>query len=98
MHSPDSILSENECPSMPCVHDVYYVCCQDALSVEINNLGISYGKELVEKPPLTSTEQKNHSNHTSVDREQFLRWEELRSATNYYFLLMIKLLRIFLII
>lgn len=98
MHSPDSILSENERLSMLCVDDGYYVCCQDALSIEINNLGISYGKELVEKPPLTSTEQKNHSNHTSVDREQFLRWEELRSATNDYFLLMINLLIIFLII
>ncbi|XP_070834158.1 polycystin-2-like protein 1 [Chaetodon trifascialis] len=46
---------------------------RDALCAEINNLGMNYGKELLEKPPVTPNEQKNHSSHTSVDREQFLR-------------------------
>ncbi|GAA6232563.1 polycystic kidney disease 2-like 1 protein [Lates japonicus] len=45
---------------------------RDALSAELNNLGMNYGKELMEKP-VTSNEQKNHSNQTSVDHEQFLR-------------------------
>ncbi|XP_045927352.1 polycystic kidney disease 2-like 1 protein [Micropterus dolomieu] len=46
---------------------------RDALSAELNNLGLTYGKELLEKPPVTSDEQKNHSSHTFVDREQFLK-------------------------
>ncbi|XP_056251997.1 polycystic kidney disease 2-like 1 protein [Seriola aureovittata] len=46
---------------------------RDALSAELNNLGINYGTELLEKPPVTSNEQKNHSSQTSVDREQFLK-------------------------
>ncbi|KAM9344848.1 polycystin-2-like protein 1 [Symphorus nematophorus] len=46
---------------------------RDALCAELNNLGINYGKELLEKPPVTSNEQKNHSSHTFVDQEQFLR-------------------------
>ncbi|XP_008299247.1 polycystic kidney disease 2-like 1 protein [Stegastes partitus] len=46
---------------------------RDALSAELNNLGMNYGKELLEKPPVTSSEKKNHSSQTSGDREQFLR-------------------------
>ncbi|XP_071337506.1 polycystin-2-like protein 1 [Trachinotus anak] len=42
---------------------------RDALSAELNNLGTNYGKEL-EKPPVTSSEQRNQ---TFVDREQFLK-------------------------
>ncbi|KAM3606549.1 uncharacterized protein V6R79_018486 [Siganus canaliculatus] len=49
---------------------------RDALCTELNNLGINYEKDLLEKPPMSSSEirsDKNHSNHNSVDREQFLR-------------------------
>ncbi|XP_073338526.1 polycystin-2-like protein 1 [Pagrus major] len=46
---------------------------RDALSAELNNLGMNYEKQLLEKPPVTSNEQKNQSSHTFVDREQFLR-------------------------
>nr|XP_046257929.1 polycystic kidney disease 2-like 1 protein [Scatophagus argus] len=46
---------------------------RDALSAEINNLGINYGKELLDKPLVTPNEQKNQSSHSFVDREQFLR-------------------------
>uniref|UniRef100_A0A3Q3WFN4 Uncharacterized protein n=1 Tax=Mola mola TaxID=94237 RepID=A0A3Q3WFN4_MOLML len=46
---------------------------RDALSAEINNLGIHYGKDLLEKPLVTSNEMKNNSSLTFVDREQFLR-------------------------
>ncbi|KAF1375983.1 hypothetical protein PFLUV_G00225850 [Perca fluviatilis] len=42
---------------------------RDALCAELNNLGTTYGKEVLEKPPVTSNEQKNHT----VDQEQFLR-------------------------
>ncbi|XP_069545902.1 polycystin-2-like protein 1 [Brachyistius frenatus] len=46
---------------------------RDALSAELNNLGRNYGKEPLEKPPVTSNELKSHSGQTSVDREVFLR-------------------------
>ncbi|XP_049456856.1 polycystic kidney disease 2-like 1 protein [Epinephelus fuscoguttatus] len=46
---------------------------RDALCAELNNLGMNYEKELLEKPPVTSNEQRNHSSHTLTDREQFLR-------------------------
>ncbi|XP_049926448.1 polycystic kidney disease 2-like 1 protein [Epinephelus moara] len=46
---------------------------RDALCAELNNLGMNYEKELLEKPPVTSNEQRNHSSHTLMDREQFLR-------------------------
>uniref|UniRef100_A0A8D0AJG7 Polycystin 2 like 1, transient receptor potential cation channel n=1 Tax=Sander lucioperca TaxID=283035 RepID=A0A8D0AJG7_SANLU len=46
---------------------------RDALCAELNDLGTTYGKEVLEKPPATSNEQKNHSSHTFVDQEQFLR-------------------------
>ncbi|XP_029306051.1 LOW QUALITY PROTEIN: polycystic kidney disease 2-like 1 protein [Cottoperca gobio] len=47
---------------------------RDALCTELNNLGMNYQKELLEKPTVTSNELKNHSNHTNqVDQEQFLR-------------------------
>ena len=49
-----------------------YFFYQDALSAELNNLGMNYEKELLEKPP-TSNEQKNQSSHNFVDRDQFLR-------------------------
>ncbi|KAM9364934.1 polycystin-2-like protein 1 [Pholidichthys leucotaenia] len=42
---------------------------KDALSVEINNLGMNYEKELQEKPPVTSS----HSTQMFVNREHFLR-------------------------
>ncbi|KAK2824027.1 hypothetical protein Q5P01_021202 [Channa striata] len=45
---------------------------RNALNAELNNLGMNYGKELLEKPPTTSNEQKN-SSQTTVDQEQFLR-------------------------
>uniref|UniRef100_A0A3Q1IC67 EF-hand domain-containing protein n=1 Tax=Anabas testudineus TaxID=64144 RepID=A0A3Q1IC67_ANATE len=44
---------------------------RNALSAEINDLGMNYGKELLEKPPVISTEQNNHSCQTTVDWEQF---------------------------
>uniref|UniRef100_UPI0037E73607 polycystin-2-like protein 1 n=1 Tax=Semicossyphus pulcher TaxID=241346 RepID=UPI0037E73607 len=46
---------------------------RDALCAELNNLGINYRKELLEKPPVTSSEEKNHSVHTFVDQEKFFR-------------------------
>ncbi|XP_058507894.1 polycystin-2-like protein 1 [Solea solea] len=46
---------------------------RDALSAELNNLGKNYEKELMEKPAVTSTEQKNHSSQIYVDLEQFLK-------------------------
>ncbi|XP_040906119.1 polycystic kidney disease 2-like 1 protein [Toxotes jaculatrix] len=46
---------------------------RDAVSAELNNLGMNYGKELLEKPPVASNEQKNNSSQTSVDQEQFLK-------------------------
>ncbi|XP_010792526.1 polycystic kidney disease 2-like 1 protein [Notothenia coriiceps] len=46
---------------------------RDALSAELNNLGINYQKDVLEKPPVTSNDQKNHSSPTSVDQEEFLR-------------------------
>lgn len=52
---------------------VFIFFYQDALSAELNNLGMNYEKELLEKPPLTSNEQKNQSGHSFVDRDQFLR-------------------------
>ena len=48
---------------------------QDALCAELNNLGMNYEKELREKPTVASNGQKNHTSHTFMDREQFLRWE-----------------------
>lgn len=52
---------------------VFIFFYQDALSAELNKLGMNYEKELLEKPPVTSSEQKNQSSHTFVDRDQFLR-------------------------
>ncbi|XP_034754564.1 polycystic kidney disease 2-like 1 protein isoform X2 [Etheostoma cragini] len=46
---------------------------RDALCAELNDLGTTYGKEVLEKPPVTSNEQQNHSSHAFVDREQFIR-------------------------
>lgn len=51
---------------------VFIFFYQDALSAELK-LGMNYEKELLEKPPVTSNEQKNQSSHTFVDRDQFLR-------------------------
>lgn len=65
-----------------CLFMMVFPFLQDALCTEINNLGINYGKELLEKPPVASNEQKNHSSHTSVDLEQFLRWEKLLHLTS----------------
>ena len=63
------------------LHQHCQICCQDALSAEINNLGIHYGKDLMEKPLGMSNEMKNNSSPTYVDREQFLRWEKFKAAT-----------------
>ncbi|XP_029377218.1 polycystic kidney disease 2-like 1 protein isoform X2 [Echeneis naucrates] len=46
---------------------------RDALSAELNNLGMNYGKELMEKPPVTANEQNSHCNQTFADQEQFLK-------------------------
>ncbi|XP_062286585.1 polycystin-2-like protein 1 [Scomber scombrus] len=46
---------------------------RDALCAELNNLGMNYEKDLLEKPTMTSNDQKNHSSQTTVDREQFIR-------------------------
>uniref|UniRef100_A0A8C4GU66 Polycystic kidney disease 2-like 1 n=1 Tax=Dicentrarchus labrax TaxID=13489 RepID=A0A8C4GU66_DICLA len=46
---------------------------RDALCAELNNLGRNYEKELLEKPPVTSNEQNNHSGQTFADQEQFVR-------------------------
>ncbi|KAA8577669.1 hypothetical protein FQN60_003423 [Etheostoma spectabile] len=46
---------------------------RDALCAELNDLGTTYGKEVLETPPVPSNEQQNHSSHTFVDREQFIR-------------------------
>ena len=58
----------SECRQSGLITMVPFVC-QDALCAELNNLGTTYGKEVLEKPPVTSNEQKNHT----VDQEQFLR-------------------------
>lgn len=68
---------------------------QDALSAELNNLGMNYGKELMEKPPVTSNDQKNQSSQTFVDQEQFLRWVKFLHSTydmfrSSYFVLQIR--------
>lgn len=49
-------------------------CVQDALSAEINNLGVNYGKD----SSVGATEQRNTWSQTFVDREQFLRWEKFK--------------------
>ncbi|XP_068597658.1 polycystin-2-like protein 1 [Brachionichthys hirsutus] len=46
---------------------------RDALSAELNNLGINYGTGLLGKPPVTSSEQRNISGHSLEGGEQFLR-------------------------
>ncbi|KAM7409108.1 hypothetical protein PAMA_002695 [Pampus argenteus] len=46
---------------------------RDALCAELNNLGMNYGKDLLEKPPVTLNDQRNHSSQAFVDQEQFLR-------------------------
>lgn len=48
---------------------LFYV--QDALSAEINNLGVNYGNHL----PVSGNEQRNSWSQTFVEQEQFLRWE-----------------------
>ncbi|CAJ1066583.1 polycystic kidney disease 2-like 1 protein [Xyrichtys novacula] len=45
---------------------------RDALCAELNSLGMVYGKDLLEKPPVTLNEQKNHSVHSFADQERFL--------------------------
>ncbi|XP_061645923.1 polycystin-2-like protein 1 isoform X2 [Phyllopteryx taeniolatus] len=46
---------------------------RDALTAELNNLGMNYGKDFGGKPPVSLSDQKNNSGHTFMDREQFLR-------------------------
>lgn len=66
----------------PHFHDGFSLLfCQNALSAEINDLGMNYGKELLEKPPVISTEQNNHSCQTTVDWEQFQRWKTFLHLT-----------------
>lgn len=45
---------------------------QDALSDEINNLGVNYGKD----SSAGGSEKRKSWSQTFVDREQFLRWEK----------------------
>lgn len=45
---------------------------QDALSAEINNLGVNYEKD----SSVGANGQRNNWSQTFVDREQFLRWEK----------------------
>lgn len=56
-----------------CVSDGLNIWFQDALSAEINKLGLTYGKETLEKNPGASHENKDPSRHTFVDFEQFSR-------------------------
>lgn len=49
-------------------------CVQDALSAEINNLGVNYGKD----SSVGATEQRNTWSQTFVDHERFLRWEKFK--------------------
>uniref|UniRef100_A0A3Q3LYW7 Polycystic kidney disease 2-like 1 n=1 Tax=Mastacembelus armatus TaxID=205130 RepID=A0A3Q3LYW7_9TELE len=46
---------------------------KDALSAELNNLGMNYEKELLEKPPAASNQQNNNSSQTFVDCDEFVR-------------------------
>lgn len=48
-------------------------CVQDALSAEINNLGVNYRKD----SSVGANGQRNNWSQTFVDREQFLRWEKV---------------------
>lgn len=48
-------------------------CVQDALSAEINHLGVHYGKD----SSVGANGQRNNWSQTFVDREQFLRWEKV---------------------
>lgn len=59
-----------------CVFMLFLFFSQDALSAELNNLGMNYEKELLEKPPATSTDKNHHSGQTWVEREQFLKWDK----------------------
>ncbi|KAK9541858.1 hypothetical protein VZT92_001876 [Zoarces viviparus] len=67
-HDGNQILDEDEQEKMKIELEEK----RDALCAELNNLGMHYGKDLLEKPPVTSNEQ-NHSSHTFVDWEQFQR-------------------------
>uniref|UniRef100_A0A667XTS1 Polycystin 2 like 1, transient receptor potential cation channel n=1 Tax=Myripristis murdjan TaxID=586833 RepID=A0A667XTS1_9TELE len=46
---------------------------RDALSAELNNLGINYGKGFLEETPVTSNEQKNNPSKATVEQEEFQR-------------------------
>ncbi|XP_061140397.1 polycystin-2-like protein 1 [Syngnathus typhle] len=46
---------------------------RDALAAELNNLGMNYGKNLGEKPPMILNDQKNNADPAFMDQEQFLR-------------------------
>lgn len=48
-----------------------WCCVQDAISAEITNLGVNYGKD----SSVGATEERNTWRQTFVDRERFLRWE-----------------------
>uniref|UniRef100_A0A8C2X4A3 Polycystin 2 like 1, transient receptor potential cation channel n=1 Tax=Cyclopterus lumpus TaxID=8103 RepID=A0A8C2X4A3_CYCLU len=67
-HDGNQILDEDEQKRMK----VELEEKRDALCAELNNLGMHYGKDLRENLPATSNEE-NHSGHTVVDQEQFLR-------------------------
>uniref|UniRef100_A0A673ATQ0 Polycystic kidney disease 2-like 1 protein n=1 Tax=Sphaeramia orbicularis TaxID=375764 RepID=A0A673ATQ0_9TELE len=46
---------------------------RDALSAELKNLGVNYEKDLLEKAPVVSNEQRKHGGQPFIEREQFLR-------------------------
>ncbi|XP_061693168.1 polycystin-2-like protein 1 [Syngnathoides biaculeatus] len=46
---------------------------RDALTAELNNLGMNYGNDFGGKPPVILSDQKSHSGHIFMNREQFLR-------------------------
>lgn len=52
----------------------FLFCAQDALSAEINNLGVNYGRD----SSVGANEQRNTWSQVFVDREQFLRWEKFK--------------------
>ncbi|XP_060896923.1 polycystin-2-like protein 1 [Labrus mixtus] len=45
---------------------------RDALCAELNNLGINYREELLDKPSVTANEQKNPLVHNFVNKETFV--------------------------
>ncbi|KAM4607907.1 polycystin-2-like protein 1 [Polymixia lowei] len=48
---------------------------RDALSAELNNLGINYGNGIVAEPAMTTNDQKNKPSQTLVEQDEFQRIE-----------------------